>query len=455
MTTPKILLVGGSGFIGHHLGIHLSQAHFKLNLLTRTLKPSGMLSFPAKQFQWDIAKGVPNNALEGVSHIINLAGESIGEGRWTKEKKEKIVASRVQITREIVKAANKGGKIRTLVQASAIGFYGNTGDQKVMETHSVGAGFLAETTKKWEEELAQLQEKIRPVIVRLGVVLGHAGGALSDMLMPYQMGIGATIGPGDQFLSWIHVADVCQFIERVLGNESDRGIYNLTAPKPVTYRELHGKLQRYYSALSWAQIPPMVLKMVLGQRSELLLTGQQVMPQKLVESGYRHRFPEIDSCLENLLGKMHDGCQIFEQTQWVPASLSSVWDFFSHEENLKKVTPPELDLEVTICPETRLNSHRLIDFRIRFYGFPIKWRSKIIEFVPPTSFRDVQLTGPYKIWDHHHEFKELDGGTLIVDYVRFKPPFGIIGKFLTPIISMQVGKIFQFRRKALSEFFRE
>jgi len=448
----KILLIGGSGFLGNEIGIELVNAGYQINLLTREIKEDGCLSYPATQFCWESDGSVPESAIKGVDAIVNLSGESISAGRWTAAKKRRIVESRINTTRSVVQAA-KNHRIDTLIQTSAIGYYGDTGSSIADESTPMGRGFLAETASQWEQQLKTLGNT-RLVTMRLGVVLGTSGGALPEILNPYALGFGGKIGNGKHFLSWIHVKDVCRFVIHAMENKEVTGIYNLTAPNPVSYEKLHEFFVSKFGGPRWLKIPSQIFKLVLGEKSQLLLMSQNVIPQNLVEIGFKFEFLNLEKCLEDLLGSDNSDCFILDHKQWIPASTHQVWDFFSSEKNLEKLTPAFLKFRVDSMSTASIEENSLISYRLKIHGLPVKWRSKIINYDPENSFQDIQLSGPYRTWNHTHRFMELGEGTLIQDFVKYKIPLGAIGGlFANTFVKNDIEKIFQYRRKKVSDIF--
>ena len=293
----KFLITGGTGFIGGPLCQTLVQQGHELLILSRR---------PVKQSTQMVVRLLPwegdewQRAIEGVGGIINLAGESIAAKRWTPQQKHLIRESRVQATRRLVNAiAALSKKPAVLVNASAIGYYGTRGDEAVSETDPPGSGFLAEVCQAWEAE-AQRAESfgVRVVRLRIGLVLGSHGGALAKMVPPFRFFVGGPLGSGRQWVSWIHLDDVIGLIGWALTRQDVSGAVNATAPTPVTMRNLCQELGRVMRRPSWAPVPAGVLRLLLGEMAELLLTGQRVMPNAALRGGYRFAYPALRPALE-------------------------------------------------------------------------------------------------------------------------------------------------------------
>lgn len=300
----KILIAGGTGLIGQALSKNLIQAGNQVVVLTRRQNRADTASI--KYVYWDARTAEPLIALmQDIDAVINLAGDNIGEGYWTKAKKERIVNSRVMAGNALASAIiNSDHKPEVFVQASAVGYYGNSEDQQFDESSPNGSGFLSDVARKWEassEELDSLQ--IRRVIVRIGVVLDSHSGALPLMVLPFKLFVGGPIGNGRQYLSWIHLQDVVRAIEFVLRNNSMSGPVNLTAPSACTNAEFGKVISSVLHRPYWFPTPGFALKLVLGEKSTLVLDGQKVTPQKLVEQGFQFSYPDLKNALRNIYSK--------------------------------------------------------------------------------------------------------------------------------------------------------
>ena len=236
--------------------------------------------------------------------MIHLAGESIAEGRWTDEKKQRIRESRVKGTKLLSDAlANLSRPPKTLIAASAIGFYGNRGDEILRETSAPGQGFLPEVCIAWEKATELAMEKgIRVVNTRFGIILSKEGGALAKMLPPFRMGVGGRIGSGRQWMSWIALNDVVEGLNYVLTNESLSGPVNFVAPKPVTNAEFTKTLGRVLSRPTFFPVPAFAARLALGEMADaLLLSSQRVEPVRLNDANYSFRFSELQEALSHLM----------------------------------------------------------------------------------------------------------------------------------------------------------
>jgi uncharacterized protein (TIGR01777 family) len=259
----------------------------------------------AGQVSWDPAKPVAPEDVSGFDAVIHLAGESIF-GRWTAAKKQKIRDSRVDGTLNLASAlARADEKPKVFVCGSAIGYYGNRGDEALTEKSAAGAGFLAEICQQWEEStVPAVQADIRTAHLRTGIVLSPKGGALGAMLLPFKLGLGGRTGDGQQWMSWIDVQDMVGAIHHILNNDLMQGPVNMVAPKPVRNAEFAATLASVLSRPAVFPLPAFAVKTVFGEMGEeLLLSSQKVEPGKLISSGYPFRYRELRASLRALLGR--------------------------------------------------------------------------------------------------------------------------------------------------------
>ncbi|MBI5685167.1 MAG: TIGR01777 family protein [Verrucomicrobia bacterium] len=279
----KILLTGSGGLVGSALIPRLTVGGHGITRLSHSQ---------------------PWPELAGHDAVVHLAGENIATGRWTPEKKARIRDSRVQVTRRLCDTvARLASPPRVVICASAVGCYGNRGDELLREESAPGTGFLAEVCRDWEAATKPAADAgIRVVNLRFGVILSAAGGALAKMLTPFKLGVGGVIGDGRQWMSWVALDDAVGVIGDALANDALRGPVNVVAPQPVTNREFTTALGRVLRRPTMFPAPAFALRLALGEMADaLLLSSQRVEPAKLVASGYRFRFPELEGALRHLL----------------------------------------------------------------------------------------------------------------------------------------------------------
>ncbi len=298
----KILMTGGTGFVGTQLTSRLLREEHEITVLTRPRKRTESRT-PVTYLQGDpTQKGNWQSAINDHDVIINLAGASIFS-RWTEETKRAIGESRILTTRNLVEGIDPGrAKSMTLFSTSAVGYYGFHGDEELTEDSSPGDDFLARMAVEWETEALKAREKgSRVVITRFGIVLGKGGGALSQMVPLFRKLIGGPIGSGRQWFSWIHTEDLTQAFVFLLGRPEISGPVNLCSPNPIRNRDLAKALGKALKRPSFVPAPGFMIKLVLGEFGSVILEGQRVIPKRLLESGFVFRYFDIGKALENIV----------------------------------------------------------------------------------------------------------------------------------------------------------
>lgn len=293
-----ILLAGGTGLIGTSMSEMLRSKGYQVRLLTRS--PKG----PNDHF-WNPAKGeIDANALEGVDVIVNLAGAGIADARWTDARKKRLIDSRVQSANVLANAiSNMPQKPQVYLSASAIGFYGDSGEAWMTESSApVDASFMVDCCQQWETAAAQMQALgLRTAIFRIGVVMTQAGGALAEILRPLKLGLGGYFGEGQAWWSWIHREDVCGAFIWGIENEAASGIYNLVAPSPVRGKSLVQTLVKTRKKPALVlPVPAFALRLVLGEMSAVVLNSNRVSAQKLLDAGFKFQFPTLEAAFQDI-----------------------------------------------------------------------------------------------------------------------------------------------------------
>lgn len=298
----KALVTGATGFVGPRLLRLLDSPVVVSRNPERARQAIGNLAGPI--FRWDpLHEPLPAEALDGVGVVYHLAGESVAEGRWTAAQKARIRESRVIGTRHLVQGiAQAERKPSVLVSASAVGFYGNRGDDELTESSSPADDFLAEVCVAWEREaMAAQQHGVRTVTARTGIVLGAGGGALGKMLTPFKLGAGGPLGNGRQWMPWIHVADLARLYVHAADTASIRGPMNAVAPNPVRNSEFTKALGRQLHRPAFMPAPYLGLRLLFGEFAQVLFASQRVLPKVALETGFVFQYPDIAAALREIL----------------------------------------------------------------------------------------------------------------------------------------------------------
>jgi uncharacterized protein (TIGR01777 family) len=297
----KVIVAGGTGFIGRSLAVRLGEAGHQAVVLTRGSAPS--LPAEVRTVRWD--PKIPGDweaEFEGADAAVNLAGTPIAAGRWTEKRKLLILQSRILATRAVVAAAGKarsGPKI--LINASAVGYYGDLPEGDAAEESPRGSGFLADVCACWEEAASRARDiGLRVATLRTGIVLGREGGALPKMLGPFQLFFGGPLGSGRQWMPWIHRQDAVEAILYILRNPIP-GPVNLSAPEPARMDDFCRALGRALDRPSWARVPAFALRLLLGEMADIVLCGQRAVPKKLLAAGFEFRHPNLNAALRDIL----------------------------------------------------------------------------------------------------------------------------------------------------------
>ena len=296
----KIVIAGGTGLIGSAMVDALLREGHSITILSRSGRPSHR---GASLVLWD-ATNVEDwfQSLSGVDAVVNLSGESLGAGRWTKKQKDRITSSRVRATRALAEAIGRvADKPRVLVNASAVGYYGHVDEAEVNESSPPGADFLAGVCVEWEAAASSASAHgTRVVMLRTGFVLSPDSDAFRRMVLPFRLFAGGPYGSGRQWFPWIHLADVVSGYLSAIQNESLRGPVNLVAPNPVRVNQLAKALGKSLRRPSFLPAPAFALRLALGEMADLLLKGQRVLPEQLKKNRFIFRFPTLAEALDDV-----------------------------------------------------------------------------------------------------------------------------------------------------------
>ncbi|MBC8509861.1 MAG: TIGR01777 family protein [Chloroflexi bacterium] len=305
----NVLITGGTGFIGRALVEELLGNGHQPIVLSRNPEAHKDLPAGVQAHAWD-AKTPQGwgHLIEETDAVVNLAGESLSgtsffPSRWTPERKVSILESRLNAGAALNKAIEAAQrKPSVLVQSSAIGFYGVLADQAVIEADDPGKGFLAETVSKWEKVTEPVEKLgVRRAVIRTGIALSPDDGALMRILLPYKLFVGGPFGSGKQWYSWIHISDVVRAIRFIIETETAAGVFNLTAPNPLPNKDFGASLGKVMRRPSLIPLPGFVMRLMFGEVATVVLDGQRVLPDRLIDFGFEFRFPTAQAAFRDLL----------------------------------------------------------------------------------------------------------------------------------------------------------
>jgi uncharacterized protein (TIGR01777 family) len=297
-----ILMTGGTGLIGRHLCKALLAKGHQLTVLSRHPETVAVKCGAAMQALATLDDWRPDRTFDAV---INLAGEPIVDAWWSENRKQQLRASRIGLTEKLVQCiAAAKQKPTVLLSGSAVGLYGNGGNKELDENARAGNDFAADLCRDWEAAACAAEELgLRVCLLRTGLVLSNNGGLLERMLLPFKLGLGARLGEGKQWMSWVHIDDYVQMVLNLLDDEQLCGPFNMTAPQPVTNAEFTRTLASTLHRPAIFAAPGVVLRLAMGDRAALILEGQRALPTRLAAAGYQFKFPDLGSALNNVLSR--------------------------------------------------------------------------------------------------------------------------------------------------------
>lgn len=453
-------MTGATGNLGSLLSLELYRKNHLLKVVSRN-KISALQNVlsPCEI----IVKNAVNEELtaedfEGVDVVIHLMGESI-DGRWTSEKKKKILDSRIQSSANLLK--NLPPTVQTVISASAQGIYPFS-DEVIYSENSkfdLTDSFLQKVCQEWEKPFLEKSNQLKStrfVQMRIGLVLDPQSGILKKLIPLFQKNLGAVLGNGQQWMSWISIEDCVKAFVHVLENPNIHGPVNLSTESPVRNVEWTKLLSEALGSWQGPAVPSLILKTVLGEMSELALGSIHMKPDVLIKSGFRFKFNHLKDYFTQHLEDFKNGNSVFETRQFIFKPRSQVFDFFSDAYNLEKITPKLLNFKILKVSTESLQTGTLIDYKLKVHGVPINWKTEILNWNPPFVFVDNQTMGPYQLWHHTHQFEETQfaagTGTLMIDRVKYRLPMGFLGRLTAgSFVQSDVEKIFAFRREFIAE----
>jgi len=445
----KILITGATGAVGNSVGRKLFELGHELIVVSRSKrKAEQYLEFPADIIECDLSQSpITDERMNSIEAVVHLMGETI-DGRWSSEKKQLILNSRIQSSQNLIQSLKPQTKV--VVSASAQGIYGHQEDRILTELDPCGTDFLAQVCEQWEKPFRQINN-VRTVQLRIGLVLDPQSGALKKMIPLFQKGLGGVLGSGQQYMSWISLEDLTSIVVESIHDSRYQGPINCSADS-VTNEVWTKQMCESLGVFKSLPVPEIALKIVLGEMSALVLTSIRMSNHKLKDLGFKFKFEDLSQYLNENLNDFKNGHSVLLVRQFVPHALEKVFPFFAEAKNLEKITPDLLHFKIAKMSTSEIQQGTLIDYNLKIHGFPAKWKTLIDEWQPPFKFVDTQLKGPYKLWHHTHSFAQMGHGTLLTDKVKFKLPMGFLGHAVAQtFVQKDVESIFKYRREVMSE----
>jgi len=453
LIVKRIGITGASGFVGTALIAALLKRGDAVRAFTRDPAAKGFpdgVEARRLDLMSDADPSVAAEHFAGLDAVVHLAGETVA-GRWTAAKKKLIGDSRRISTRNLVAALRAcSQRPRTLVSASASGYYGSRGDEPLDESAAPGDDFLARVCVDWEDQAnAASSFGTRVICLRQGLVLGRDGGALAAMLGPFRSCAGGPLGSGAQWWPWIHLEDDIALILFAIDRDDVAGPLNAVSPDIANNARFSQALGHALRRPSLAFAPALALRVVLGEFSETLLASQLLLPAKAEDLGFVWRHESLDDALLDLLDPGSGraaGTTRFESTERVAARKDAVFAFFSRPENLEALTPPRLGFHLLTPPPIEMRRGAIVEYDLRVHGVPVRWKTLIARYTPGVGFVDYQLRGPYLLWRDRHDFEEDGDGVIVRDTVEYALPLAPLSAVALPLVRGDVRQIFEYRR---------
>lgn len=444
----KIIITGGSGLIGQALTKELIHGGHEVYILNRNPDQTIRQLPDATAVYWDgKTQGDWVNYVNGADAIINLAGESIAgknllNMRWTSKRKIQIRESRVNAGKVLVEAIRTvEDKPALLIQSSAVGIYGPLADQIVDENYPIANDYLAKVCVDWEKSTKEVESMgVRRVILRTGLVFSKDGGIFSLLKLPFSLFVGGTLGSGLQYLSWIHIDDVVEGVKFLIEDQKAVGIFNFSAPIPVSNKEFAKKMGKAMQRPSLIPLPSFVMKLALGEVSTLALDGQRVVPSHLLERGYQFKYKNLEDALVDLLQPTHR----YQHSFLVKATKEKVAAFHQNTQVLKHLTPFPITVQFKQVEPVGEGTRTI--FSLWFGPIPVKWEAVHHDFNPPDGFSDTQAEGPFDSWHHRHIFKAMDENhTMVIDDINAVFGKGLFAGIMSRFIWVTLPILFAYR----------
>lgn len=461
MTTQgTVLLIGGTGFLGKLVGMHLTEHGYTVTTVALE-DPSDFISlgYPCTYHQWDGVSLLPDEALvqdgQTIDIVINLAGDPLSSDRWLARKRKAIVESRIRAVEVAVDAANRC-QAKTLIQASSLDYYGDAGGEEVTEDSPVGRGFWPEAIARWERAASTLNAVTRLVVLRIGEVYSLFGGTFRERHIWYCMRVGAPIVDRRRFLGWIHSRDFTRLVQQTIEDASFEGPINATAPEPCSYAELHREFCRYYPGFLRLPVPYWVKRLVFGREMVKTRFNRRPLPIKALKREFEFEYPTIASCMAELLDRNVPRSFYHTRNLWLPTTVEEYWEFMEKAENWPGLNPASFRMVLQDCSKNkRIGEGVDFSFDLYFFGF-IKstWAMKHVNLKKPHFAQSITQEGSMEMLEMTSWYTEVAGGMRVDEMMRYQFPGGALMNPISYLFAIPVNKtIFDHRLRFLQKTF--
>ncbi|MCY1006184.1 TIGR01777 family oxidoreductase [Nannocystis pusilla] len=467
-----ILVTGATGFVGRALVLRLLRDGHHVRAWVRSPRRAADLLGAEVELVAAGDEAALVRALTGCEAVIHLAGESVGVGRWTAARKRELWDSRVTLTETLVRAiARAEPRPKVLISASAVGYYGDRGDEELDETSRPADDFLGAMCQAWEAAAREAEAHgVRVCTPRLGLVLGHGGGVLGELLPIFRAGLGGPLGSGEQWFPWIHLHDLVELLTTAVTDARYSGPVLAVAPQPVTNLCFSQALAESLGRKARLPVPRLALRIVKGEAAGALVASQRAVPARTLALGFAFQFATLPAALDDLFGgrdrphfapaemappspylARRSPTTVLRQSTVVAAPNAEVFAFFSHAENLGIMTPRAAVMQILTPRPLIVEAGRQIDYKLQVGPVRVGWTTEFELWEPDRRFIDVQTRGPFAAWWHEHRFAPReDGGTEMDDTVYFRAPLGPIGRIAEALfVRPRLREIFEYRAQAI------
>jgi uncharacterized protein (TIGR01777 family) len=462
----RVLIAGATGFIGRALVSRLRRDGHSIVAWARSeTRALSLLGADTDVISTAAGQDPLTHALSQCDAVVNVAGEPILGKRWTAARREVLRESRVGVAAQLVSAIEAASpRPRVLVSGSAVGFYGNRASEVLDESSAPRDDFLSRLCVDWEAAAERATAfGVRVVTLRTGVVLGRAGGALTQMLPPFKAGIGGPIGSGTQYFPWIHQRDMAELIATAVRDDRYTGPINAVAPDLVTSKRFARALGHALRRPSVLPTPSPALRAIFGDAAIVLLASQRVEPAAARRNGFVWQFPSIDVALADVVrgdsvniervttppANAAGATYMLTASTQISAPADQVFAFFCRAGNLGLITPAPVQFRI-VGHVPQLSDGATLEYQMRLGPIPVRGRIRITGWNPPRSYVDVQEAGPYRVWRHEHHFAANGQTTTIDDRLYYAPRLGgLSGVVNRWLIAPHLREFFRYRAEVL------